>query len=73
MHVYSTPTRLTVFITNLPNKIRTQALEVKGPKEGVSDNIVKSIANSKNIPISQLYKKKLCSNKKYERKYIKYN
>ena len=59
LHVYSTPTRLTVFITNLPNKIRTQALEVKGPKEGVSDNIVKSFANSKNIPISQLYKKKL--------------
>ena len=33
--VYSTPTRLTIFIHGLPNKIKILSSEIKGPKLGV--------------------------------------
>ena len=39
---YSTPTRLTVFISGLPSKIKVLSSEVKGPKLGVPQNIVEN-------------------------------
>ena len=35
IELYSTPTRLTVFIFGLPNKIKVLPSEIKGPKLGV--------------------------------------
>ena len=57
--VYSTPTRLTVFISGLPNKIKILASEIKGPKLGVPQNVVENFARSKNINVEDLYKKEL--------------
>ena len=57
--VYSTPTRLTAFVSNLPSKIKISATEVKGPKVGVPGNVVENFAKSKNMNVSDLYEKKL--------------
>jgi len=59
LELYSTPTRLTIFISGLPNKIKTLSSEVKGPKLGVPQNIVENFARSKNISVDDLYEKKL--------------
>ena len=59
LELYSTPTRLTIFISGLPNKIKTLSSEVKGPKSGVPQNIVENFARSKNISVDDLYEKKL--------------
>ena len=57
--VYSTPTRLTATISGLPSKIKILPTEIKGPKLGVPQSVVESFAKSKNIKLSDLYKKKL--------------
>jgi len=59
LELYSTPTRLTIFISGLPNKIKILPSEVKGPKLGVPQNIVENFARSKNISVDNLYEKKL--------------
>jgi len=62
LNVYSTPTRLTVHVSNLPNKIKILPTEVKGPKVGVTQAIVENFSKSKNINISDLFEKKLDKN-----------
>ena len=62
---YSTPTRLVFFVSNLPNKIKVSATEIKGPKVGVPDNIVENFAKSKKINVKDLYEKKLDKGKFY--------
>ena len=59
LQLFSTPTRLTVFITGLSKKIKIPELEIRGPKEGVENTIVENFAKSKNVNIQNLYKKKL--------------
>ncbi len=59
LDLYSTPTRLTIFISGLPNKIKVLPSEVKGPKLGVPQNIVENFARSKNVKVEDLYEKKL--------------
>ena len=59
IELYSTPTRLTVFIFGLPNKIKVLPSEIKGPKLGVPQNIVENFARSKNVNVNDLYEKKL--------------
>ncbi len=59
LEIYSTPTRLTIFISGLPKKIKVLPLEVKGPKLGVPQNIVENFARSKNMRTDDLYEKKL--------------
>ena len=59
LETYSTPTRLTAFVSNLPNKIKILPSEVKGPKLGVTQNIVENFARSKNMSVNDLYEKKL--------------
>ena len=44
LKVYSTPTRLSLFVKNLPSKIKISESEIKGPKVGVPQNIVESFA-----------------------------
>ena len=39
LSVYSSPTRLTLVIKNLTEKIKTEAKEIKGPKVGSQDQI----------------------------------
>ena len=57
--IYSTPTRLVALISGLPNKIKILPAEVKGPKLGVPENVVKGFAKSKNVSIDDLYEKKI--------------
>ena len=57
--IYSTPTRLTIFISNLPKKIKILSSEVKGPKVGVPQNVVENFARSKNVSTGDLYEKKI--------------
>ncbi len=57
--VYSTPTRLAVLISDLPNKIKIAPSEVKGPKLGVPQNVIENFAKSKNVNINDLLEKKL--------------
>ena len=59
LEVYSTPTRLTIFISDLPKKIKILPSEVKGPKLGVPQNVVESFAKSKNLSVDDLFEKKL--------------
>ena len=57
--IYSTPTRLTIFISGLSNKIKILPSEVKGPKLGVSQEVTQNFARSKNVSVEDLYEKKL--------------
>ena len=59
LSVYSTPTRLTIFVSNLPSKIKISATEIKGPKLGVPEKIIENFAKSKQINTNDLFKKKL--------------
>ena len=57
--VYSTPTRLSVIVKNLQDKIRIPSSEIKGPKVGVPESVVENFAKSKKINIRDLYEKEL--------------
>ena len=57
--VYSTPTRLTSFVSGLSNKIQILSSEIKGPKLGVPQNVIENFAKSKGIKVENLYKKEL--------------
>ena len=47
--VYSSPTRLMVFINNLAEKIKIEAREIKGPKVGSPDKEVQGFIRSKKV------------------------
>ena len=57
LEVFSTPTRLTIYVTGLPKIIKIPAAEIKGPKVGVPESVVNNYAKSKNLNISDLQKK----------------
>ncbi len=57
--VFSTPTRIAIYIFGLPSKIKVLPSEVKGPKLGVPQKIVENFAKSKNINTNDLFEKKL--------------
>ena len=44
--VYSSPTRLTVFIKDVAEKIKTAAKEIKGPKIGSPDQVIQGFLRS---------------------------
>ena len=44
--VYSTPTRIALFVKELPSKIKIGAKEIRGPKVGVSDNIIEGFMDN---------------------------
>ncbi len=56
---YSSPTRLSVYIKGLPEKIKINAREVKGPKVGVPKNIVQGFSKSHNVSENDLFTKKI--------------
>jgi len=55
--VYSTPTRLALLIRDLPNEIKIEAKEVRGPKVGVSENIIEGFMRSHQITKKDLFEK----------------
>jgi len=54
---YSSPTRLSIYIKGLPEKIKIDSKEIKGPKAGVPENILKGFTNSRNVSEKDLFKK----------------
>ncbi len=55
--VYSSPTRLTLFIKNLAEKINLEAKEIKGPKVGSPDQVTQGFLRSKNASQKDLIEK----------------
>ncbi len=55
--VYSSPTRLTLVIKNLTDKIKTESKEIKGPKVGSPDQVVQGFIRAKNVNEQDLFKK----------------
>ena len=59
IQVYSSPTRLTLFIKDLPCKIVIPAKETRGPKAGSPNNILEGFAKAKNVSKNDLYIKNI--------------
>ncbi len=55
---YSSPTRLSIYIKGIPEKIAVKSKEIKGPKVGVPENILKGFTKSRNVSEKHLFKKK---------------
>ena len=49
IQIFSSPTRLTLLIKDLPQKIKTSSQEVRGPKVGSDKIILEKFAKSKNV------------------------
>ena len=47
--IYSSPTRLTLVIKDIDEKIKTESKEIKGPKVGSSEQILQGSMKAKNI------------------------
>ena len=50
---------MTIFVKGIVEKIRVKSKEIRGPKVGVPENILKSFAKSHNISEKKLFKKKI--------------
>ncbi len=57
LSVYSSPTRLTLFIKDLAEQIKTEAKEIKGPKVGSPDQVIQGFLNAKNVSQKDLIEK----------------
>ena len=57
IEVFSTPTRLSLIIKNLPEKIKILGQEIKGPKVGSSENILEGFTKAKNVSKKDLFEK----------------
>jgi glycyl-tRNA synthetase beta chain len=55
--VYSTPTRLVLLVSDLPSEIKIETKEVRGPKVGVSENIIEGFMKSHQIIKKDLFEK----------------
>ena len=49
--VYSSPTRLTLHVTDLSKKIKIESKEIKGPKVGSPDHILKGFIKANKIAV----------------------
>ena len=58
LEVYSTPTRLVLLARDLPNEIKIEAKEIRGPKVGVPENIIEGFMKSHQIIKQDLFEKK---------------
>ncbi len=63
--VYSSPTRLMVFIKNLAEKIKIEAREIKGPKVGSPDQVLQGFIKAKNVNEKDLIEKNTDKGKFY--------
>ena len=57
IQVYSSPTRLSLFCKDIPDKIKIPAKEIKGPKVGSPDNILERFTKAKNASKKDLFEK----------------
>ena len=57
LSVYSSPTRLTLFIKDLAEQIKTEVKEIKGPKVGSPDQVIQGFIKAKNISEKDLIEK----------------
>ncbi len=65
LSVYSSPTRLTLFIKDLVEKIKTEAKEIKGPKADSSHQVIQGFLRAKNVSESDLIEKETDKGKFY--------
>jgi glycyl-tRNA synthetase beta chain len=63
--IYSSPTRLTLAIKDLAENIKIESKEIKGPKVGSQDQILKGFIKAKNISQSDLIEKETEKGKFY--------
>jgi glycyl-tRNA synthetase beta chain len=63
--IYSSPTRLTLAVKNLAEKITIESKEIKGPKVGAQDQILQGFIKAKNISQSDLIEKETEKGKFY--------
>ena len=57
LSVYSSPTRLTLHVKGLTEKIKIESNEIKGPKVGSPEQILKGFTKAKNITETDLFEK----------------
>ena len=65
LSVYSSPTRLTLFAKDLAEKIKTEAKEVRGPKVGSPDKVIKGFIRAKKVSEKDLIVKNIDKGKFY--------
>ena len=65
LSVYSSPTRLTLFIKDLAEKIKTEAKEIKGPKAGSPHQVIQGFLRAKNVSENDLIEKETDKGKFY--------
>ncbi len=65
LSVYSSPTRLTLLVKDLSEKIRTEVKEIKGPKVDSSDQVIQGFLKAKNVNEKDLFKKEIEKGKFY--------
>ena len=63
--IYSSPTRLTLAVKDLADKIKVESQENKGPKVGSPDQIIQGYIKAKNISLSDLIQKETEKGKFY--------
>jgi glycyl-tRNA synthetase beta chain len=68
LSVYSSPTRLTLHIRDIAEKIKIGSKEIKGPKVGSPEQILKGFTKAKNVAEKDLFEKETEKGKFY---YIK--
>ena len=57
LSVYSSPTRLTLLVKNLAEKIKIESKEMKGPKVESDDQVIQGFLRSKNVSLKDLIEK----------------
>ena len=57
INTYSSPTRLTVLIKDVPEKIKIPEKEIKGPKVGVLEDILNSFMRAHNVTKKDVFEK----------------
>ncbi len=57
LSVYSSPTRLTLFVRELAEKIKTEEKNIKGPKVDSNDQVIQGFLQAKNVSEKDLIKK----------------
>ncbi len=65
LSVYSSPTRLTLFIKDLAEKIKTEAKEIKGPNVESPDQVIQGFLQAKNVTENDLIEKETDKGKFY--------
>jgi len=65
LSVYSSPTRLVLHIKDLADKIKIASKEIRGPKVGSPEQILKGFTKAKNVTEKDLFEKKTDKGKFY--------